>query len=132
MTMPRERTRCVIHTEAFLRELSKSLLIPEEYRNEARRLLRHYPESSFVLYAGKMDDIIQGAEPGDPRYPSGQVIYSVPHNHGSAPPTTTNWATNTFGLYTRAWLKAPLAYLGPSRGMRRAFGWPALRLLKLP
>lgn len=67
MTMPSERTRCVIQTEAFLRELSKSLLIPEEYRNEARRLLRHYPESSFVLYAGKMDDIIQRAEPGDPR-----------------------------------------------------------------
>ncbi|WP_047574631.1 BPSL0761 family protein [Pseudomonas syringae] len=67
MTMPSERTRSVIQTEAFLRELSKSPLIPEEYRNEAKRLLRHYPESSFVLFAGKMDDIIQGAEPGDPR-----------------------------------------------------------------
>ena len=67
MTMPSERTRSVIQTEAFLRELSKSPLIPEEYRNEAKRLLRHYPESSLVLFAGKMDDIIQGAEPGDPR-----------------------------------------------------------------
>ena len=67
MSMPSERTRSVIQTEAFLRELSKSPLIPEEYRNEAKRLLRHYPESSFVLFAGKMDDIIQGADPGDPR-----------------------------------------------------------------
>ncbi len=67
MTMPSERTRSVIQTEAFLRELSKSPVIPEEYRNEAKRLLRHYPESSFVLFAGKMEDIIQGAEPGDPR-----------------------------------------------------------------
>ncbi|WP_347232931.1 BPSL0761 family protein [Pseudomonas syringae] len=40
--MPSERTRSVIQTEAFLRELSKSPLIPEEYRNEAKRLLRHY------------------------------------------------------------------------------------------
>ncbi len=67
MTMPSERTRSVIQTDAFLRELSKSPVIPEEYRNEAKRLLRHYPESSFVLFAGKMEDIIQGAEPGDPR-----------------------------------------------------------------
>lgn len=67
MTMPSERTRSVIQTEAFLRELSKSPVIPEEYRDEAKRLLRHYPESSFVLFAGKMEDIIQGAEPGDPR-----------------------------------------------------------------
>ena len=67
MTMPSERTRSVIQTEAFLRELSTNPLMPEEYRNEAKRLLRHYPESSFVLLAGKMDDIIQGAEPGDPR-----------------------------------------------------------------
>lgn len=65
-------------------------------------------------------------------YPSGQVIYSVPYNHGSAPPNTTNRATNTFGLYARGWLKTPLAYLAPSRGMRRALEWPALRLLKLP
>ncbi|WP_434570262.1 hypothetical protein J3P88_16295 [Pseudomonas sp. Z3-6] len=68
MSMPSERTRSVIQTEAFLRELSKSRLIPEEYRNEAKRLLRHYPESSFVLFAGKMDDIIQSAEPGDSRW----------------------------------------------------------------
>lgn len=67
MTMPSERTRCVIQTEAFLRELSKSQLIPEKYRNEAKRLLRHYPEPSFVLHAGRMDDIIHGAEPGDPK-----------------------------------------------------------------
>ncbi|WP_342214627.1 BPSL0761 family protein [Pseudomonas sp. CFBP 8772] len=67
MTIPSERTRCVIQTEAFLRELSKCPVIPEEYRIEAKRLLRHYPESSFVLHVGKMDDIIQGAEPGDPR-----------------------------------------------------------------
>lgn len=58
MSMPSERTRSVIQTEAFLRELSKSPLIPEEYRNEAKRLLRHYPESSFVLFAGKMDVVV--------------------------------------------------------------------------
>lgn len=67
MTMPSERTRSVIQTESFLRELSKNSLIPDEFRNEAKRLLRHYPESSFVLFAGKMDDIIQSAGHGDPR-----------------------------------------------------------------
>ncbi|WP_338104089.1 MULTISPECIES: BPSL0761 family protein [Pseudomonas] len=65
--MPSERTRSVIQTEAFLRELTKSPFIPEEYRNEATRLLRHYPQSSYVLFAGKLDDIIQRAEPGDRR-----------------------------------------------------------------
>jgi len=67
MTMPDERTRSVIQTETFLREISKSDLVPEAFRIEAKRLLRHYPDSSLVLHAGMLDDIIHAAEPGDPR-----------------------------------------------------------------
>lgn len=38
MTMPVERTRSVVQTREFLRELSKNPLIPESFRNEAARL----------------------------------------------------------------------------------------------
>ena len=49
MTLPYERTRAIIQTEAFLIELSKDKYLPDEKRQEARRLLRHYPSRREVL-----------------------------------------------------------------------------------
>lgn len=46
MTMPDERTRAVVHTAEFLRELTMPSVtpkVPHAVREEARRLLRHYP-----------------------------------------------------------------------------------------
>jgi len=43
MTMPDERTRAVIQTREFLRELRGSTALPDGVRNEAKRVLRYYP-----------------------------------------------------------------------------------------
>lgn len=56
MTMPNERTRSIIQTEAFLVELSKDKNISEEKRREARRLLRHYPSRKEMLLAGQIEE----------------------------------------------------------------------------
>jgi hypothetical protein len=58
MTMPTERTRAVMQTKAFLLELqntTKSPGFPENVRQEAHRLLRHYPD------AGHLDSVHHGA-----------------------------------------------------------------------
>ncbi|WP_415769054.1 BPSL0761 family protein [Pseudomonas sp. LB3P38] len=56
MTMPHERTRSIIQTRDFLVDLSGDQALPESVRNEARRLLRHYPTSDEVLLAGKVEE----------------------------------------------------------------------------
>lgn len=56
MTLPYERTRAIIQTEAFLIELSKDKSLPDEMRQEARRLLRHYPSRKDVLLAGEIEE----------------------------------------------------------------------------
>ncbi|WP_280326569.1 BPSL0761 family protein [Pseudomonas sp. BN102] len=56
MTMPRERTRSIIQTREFLVDLSSNQELPEAVRNEARRLLRHYPAANEVLLAGKVEE----------------------------------------------------------------------------
>lgn len=43
MTLPYERTRAVVQTRGFLNELRVDTSVPEPIRQEARRLLRHYP-----------------------------------------------------------------------------------------
>lgn len=46
MTMPDERTRAVVQTAEFLRDLTMPSVtsgVPRAVREEARRLLRHYP-----------------------------------------------------------------------------------------
>lgn len=56
MTMPHERTRSIIQARDFLVELSHDQVLPESIRNEARRLLRHYPTSNEILLAAKAED----------------------------------------------------------------------------
>ena len=46
MTLPIERTNAVLRTEKFLMDLrdpKKYPRVPKEVRQEAQRLLRHYP-----------------------------------------------------------------------------------------
>ena len=47
MTLPDERYRAVLHTEKFLQRLAGGELtrVPKAVREEARRLLRHYPSA---------------------------------------------------------------------------------------
>ncbi|WP_317848733.1 BPSL0761 family protein [Pseudomonas sp. GL-B-16] len=56
MTMPHERTRSIIQTRDFLVDLSHDQALPDSIRNEARRLLRHYPTSNEILLAGKVEE----------------------------------------------------------------------------
>lgn len=54
MTTPAERTRAVLQTQAFLQELTDPSLtpnLPSAIREEARRLLRHYPTRSAMRIA---------------------------------------------------------------------------------
>ena len=48
MSTPLEHTRHLIQAGAFLTDLSSDDRIPVEIRNEAKRLLRHYPTVCFV------------------------------------------------------------------------------------
>lgn len=48
MTLPDERTRNVLQAGAFLKELASNKAVPKEVREEAYRLLRHYPTLSDI------------------------------------------------------------------------------------
>jgi hypothetical protein len=54
MTVPAERTRALVYTHAFLRDLldpAKTQRVPKDVRATAKWLLRHYPEPSTVGHA---------------------------------------------------------------------------------
>lgn len=80
--MPAERTRAVIHTASFLRDLTMRSVtprVPLVVREEARRLLRHYPGPGVMSLAhtampqwwGPMPPAEAGAAYGE-RQPSGE------------------------------------------------------------
>jgi hypothetical protein len=53
MTLPIERTNAVLRTEKFLMDLrdpKKYPRVPREVREEAQRLLRHYPSKYDMKY----------------------------------------------------------------------------------
>ena len=53
MTIPIERTNAVLRTEKFLLKLcipKESPRVPKAIREEARRLLRHYPSQYHMRY----------------------------------------------------------------------------------
>ena len=59
MTLPIERTYAVQNTEQFLLDLcnpKKTPRVPAGIREQARRLLRHYPTKYDLVY---MDDSFQ-------------------------------------------------------------------------
>lgn len=55
MPTPRERTRNLLQVGAFLRELEADKRLPKAIRNEARRLLRHYPTLASIDLAALID-----------------------------------------------------------------------------
>lgn len=59
MTLPRERTRAVIKTEEFLRELSRNTELPQNIRTNAKSLLRHYPSADQILALGRVEECLE-------------------------------------------------------------------------
>jgi hypothetical protein len=62
MTLPYERTRSVMNTRDFLLRLASPYggglkRIPKDVRDEARRLLRHYPHSFDLSSADCWDPL---------------------------------------------------------------------------
>lgn len=56
MTMVNERTRSVVQTWEFLRDLSRNESLPESIRIQAKRLLRHYPEPAAIWLTGRAEE----------------------------------------------------------------------------
>ncbi|MCY1373060.1 hypothetical protein D9M69_603100 [compost metagenome] len=56
MTVPRERTRSVIKTEEFLRQLSRNTELPQDIRSYAKSLLRHYPSAYEIFSLGRLEE----------------------------------------------------------------------------
>lgn len=72
MTTPSERTRAVVHTAEFLRDLTMPSVTPEvprAVREEARRLLRHYPGRGDMSLVHEVMPQWFGELPDAPPYP---------------------------------------------------------------
>ncbi|EPL3999738.1 BPSL0761 family protein, partial [Pseudomonas aeruginosa] len=65
LTLPRERTRSVIKTEEFLRELSRNTELPQDIRSYAKSLLRHYPSADQIYSLGRLEECLVGDAPDD-------------------------------------------------------------------
>ncbi|WP_083207154.1 BPSL0761 family protein [Pseudomonas sp. 24 R 17] len=59
MTTAYERTRSVIETGGFLATISRDKTLPDYVREQARRLLRHYPSAEAIRLAGRCEAIRQ-------------------------------------------------------------------------
>jgi hypothetical protein len=62
MTIPLERTNAVVNTEQFLVELldpKKTPRVPRYIREQAHRLLRHYPTKFDMQLIAKREDATQ-------------------------------------------------------------------------
>ena len=58
MTLPYERTRAIVKTEEFLRELSRHSGLPQDIRSYAKSLLRHYPSADQIFSLGRLDECL--------------------------------------------------------------------------
>lgn len=54
--MVNERTRSVVQTWEFLRDLSRNESLPESIRIQAKSLLRHYPEPAAIWLTGRAEE----------------------------------------------------------------------------
>lgn len=70
MTMPNERTRSLLQTGAFLKELHADQSLPEHVRNEAHRLLRHYPTVDDLQLMAQVEERFMGANLLTPQFDS--------------------------------------------------------------
>ena len=55
MTVVHERTRSVVQTEQFLRDIMRNKSVPESLRIQAESLLRHYPDADKIWRAGRQE-----------------------------------------------------------------------------
>ncbi|MAD01943.1 BPSL0761 family protein [Halopseudomonas pachastrellae] len=68
MTLPHERTRAIVETEKFLKELSRDSGLPHELRAHAKALLRHYPSASQVFALGRLEEALMEDGPDTDEY----------------------------------------------------------------
>ena len=59
MTMPSERTRNALQAGACLKELAANKAVPKAVREEAYRLLRHYPTVSDIEAIAEHEERLQ-------------------------------------------------------------------------
>ncbi|WP_298730104.1 BPSL0761 family protein [Pseudomonas putida] len=62
MTIPRERSRAVVATREFLIELAKNDALPDQVRQDAKFLLRHFPTADDIDRAGRIEASAEGLE----------------------------------------------------------------------
>jgi len=61
MTTRDERTRTLLQAGTFLKELQADTDLPEAVRNEARRLVRHYPSVANIQLLAKVEQRMSGS-----------------------------------------------------------------------
>ena len=61
MTLPYERTRAILKTEEFLRELSRHSGLPQDIRSYAKSLLRHYPSADQIFSVGRLEECLMSS-----------------------------------------------------------------------
>lgn len=66
MTMPNERTRCVIQTAEFLKQISRASELPDSIRAEAKRLLRHFPSADEIHDLGRFEEHLENSVSSEP------------------------------------------------------------------
>ncbi|PRH81282.1 BPSL0761 family protein [Arenimonas caeni] len=80
MTTPDERRRTLVQAGAFLKELRGNRSLPEAVRQEAHRLLRHYPSLREIEH---LATITQGAFGGSPLGPEHDPDWLRGYAHGA-------------------------------------------------
>lgn len=79
MTTVDERTRSIVQTEVFLRDVARDATLPETMRLRAKSLLRHYPTADDIKLAGKLEKHRKAA------------LMHLEQEHGLLPPTLSTW-----------------------------------------
>jgi hypothetical protein len=79
MTMVNERTRSVVQTEKFLRDIVRDPTLPEALRLRAKGLLRHYPEAEDIWHAGQLEERRK------------VELLGLEEKHGPLPPVLSIW-----------------------------------------
>lgn len=74
MSMVDERTRSVVQTAEFLRELAGDPALPEAIRTQAQRLLRHYPAPADIWRAGAIEERLRGLLEEEPLPPEVRLL----------------------------------------------------------
>ncbi|WP_314018331.1 BPSL0761 family protein [Stutzerimonas degradans] len=77
MTLPYERTRAIVKTEEFLRELSRDAGLPQDIRSYAKSLLRHYPSTAEVFSLGRLEECL-ASDAHDDEYRRRVIAYHQP------------------------------------------------------